>query len=117
MVSYCNYHKLWFSKLSNNYVTDGPDSNKKEYLTREFVKALYEKLQSVEGTMDLIMFLVGEAAISNQSTQSQTAWLAQIRYLYPEKYAQIKEETLLLLKYEMDTELARARYNRISGNL
>ena len=60
--------KYGFRSCQMIYLTDGPDSNKKEYLTREFVKVLYEKLQSVEGTMDLIMFPVGEENWHGQDT-------------------------------------------------
>ena len=77
--------------------------------TLELIKVLYKEVLPEVRFPRQEIFPLSEREMLDQPHQSQVAWLAKLRYLFPDKYRELELETVGNLQSDMDLELQQMR--------
>ena len=93
---------LWSFRNELIHGTEGPALRAAGAQTTELVRDIYLHLRPrVQRGKDLL-FPTGEGHVEHQSSQSQLAWLEQIRFLYPAEYKETEDITIERMRIERD---------------
>ncbi len=100
---------LWQSRNSMVHGIDGSVSALDHTRTLELIKVMYrDVLPEVQFTRQEI-FPLSESDMLEQTHQSQVAWLAKLRFLFPDKYRALELETVGKLQSDLELERQRMR--------
>lgn len=80
---------LWKSRNKMVHGINGTTSKTDTENTAELVRALYDTLRPTLAEVDRTLFPEELSGLIGQSHQCQSAWIEQMKFLYPERYEEI----------------------------
>ena len=107
---------IWSFRNELVHGTDGPALKTEGIHTTELIRDIYQYIKPQVERGREALFPSGKYHLEHQSYQSQLAWLAQVRFLYPDEYTDTEKITIGRLSLEREFNHEKARLTGDSGH-